>query len=265
MAVLAAATFNASELLAQRVHWAVQDGGNGHSYEIVPGRLTWFEARDAAKERGGHLATINSAAEDRFVRKLILHDNGQPNMIYWTPGQGERRFGPWIGGEQAADAPAKDAGWAWVTGEPFDYDGWLPSQPDDWGGQNETVLHYFMQSPTSACGWNDTFPNTRGSMRAYIVEYAAVESAAVDTSPATPAPIATPPPHESSHVEEGYADKGHAEHAAPLAAGSESPANWAPAILALSVAIIGGMIVIVVLCLLLAMAMNSQSANNKIH
>ncbi len=254
-----------SNVLAQRTQWPATDGGNGHSYEIVPGRLTWFEARDAAKERGGYLATINSAAEDRFVQKLLLYDNGQPNMRHWTPGQGERRFGPWIGGEQAADATAKDAGWAWVTGEPFDYNGWLPTQPDDWGGGNERYLHYFMHSPTSACGWNDTFANTRGSVRAYIVEYPAGEVVAV-TPPAPPSQRAVRPanPPRPSASPVGPAP--------PLFTVRDVMPDWAPAVLALSVAIIGGVIVIVVLCLLRAMALRNQtgaqrnqSANNKIH
>jgi hypothetical protein len=70
---------HATSLPAQRVQWHADDGGNGHAYEVVPGQMTWFEARDEAKARGGYLATITSAAEDRFVQKLIRHDDGQPN------------------------------------------------------------------------------------------------------------------------------------------------------------------------------------------
>src|SRR5690606_9693424 len=61
------------------VLWSEIDGGNGHSYQVVVvnGGISWQDAKLAAENMGGHLATITSAQENTFVADLIDHSD------YW--------------------------------------------------------------------------------------------------------------------------------------------------------------------------------------
>jgi hypothetical protein len=60
---------------AEPVRWS----GNGHHYEVVvvPEGITRLGAKAAASARGGYLATLTSAEENRFVWSLIAN---QPSI-----------------------------------------------------------------------------------------------------------------------------------------------------------------------------------------
>ena len=45
------------------------------SYELIDATHTWEEARDFAKLRGGHLATITSQREQDLINPLVLNSN----------------------------------------------------------------------------------------------------------------------------------------------------------------------------------------------
>ena len=98
----------------------------GDSFEVVRGTITWFEARDAAKAKGGHLATITSQGEWLRMRA--------------TPGYGNAL---WLGGWQPNGGQNEpDGGWEWVTGEAWgQVDGWSGNgyEPNNAGG-NEHCL-----------------------------------------------------------------------------------------------------------------------------
>ena len=101
---------------ADAVQWKVEDGGNGHFYEVVPGEISWPDANVAALRlnRFSHLATITSQGENDFVTSLL-----QPSG-----------FG-WLGGIQTAGALSPSDGWRWVTGEPFAFTNWAAGEPND--------------------------------------------------------------------------------------------------------------------------------------
>src|SRR3990172_6025213 len=112
---------------AERARWEVADGGNGHWYEVltgpqlpngVPGIISWADANLDAQARGGHLATITSAAENGFVFSLAAVP------LFWSHIPEGAYFGPWLGGFQAPDAQDPASDWIWVTGEPFEYTNW---------------------------------------------------------------------------------------------------------------------------------------------
>jgi cysteine-rich repeat protein len=66
----------------------------------------------ACEERGGHLATISSAAENAIVRPLV----------------NESKF---IGGFEDVQVMTEDSGvYVWITGEAFDYTNWASQEPD---------------------------------------------------------------------------------------------------------------------------------------
>ena len=81
-------------------------------YSVVEGRFTWKEAKADAERRGGHLVTVASAAEWETIR-LALGDKF--NLELWMGGTSEVEVGKWT----------------WVTGEPFTFTIWGPSQPDN--------------------------------------------------------------------------------------------------------------------------------------
>ena len=127
--------------------WRVEDGGNGHWYQMREfGTLSWFLHRDAAVAVGGHLAAITSAAENAHVERLI------PQTV---PGYGQNYiFGPTIGLFQSPGAPEPDGGWSWVTGEALGFTDWFPTEPNNFpNGENWVRLR--CQGGTLA--WNDVF------------------------------------------------------------------------------------------------------------
>ncbi|MBX3733312.1 MAG: PQQ-binding-like beta-propeller repeat protein [Verrucomicrobiae bacterium] len=116
-------------------------------FEMVHGTFTWEEARADAASRGGHLATFASAAE-------------------WAAGRSVwQSYGraTWIGGYQREDGAEPRGGWEWITGEPWAFEAWAPSEPNNYLGFAENHLDIL-----AAGGWNDA-PGTTG--QAYLLEH----------------------------------------------------------------------------------------------
>lgn len=103
------------------VVWPATGGGNDHAYEVISGEvgIFWHDAASEAEQRGGHLATITSQAENDFIFDLI----NDPQYWYQLPVLGVQSHGPWIGGFKP-DGPSAEAvgeGWQWVSGEAWGY------------------------------------------------------------------------------------------------------------------------------------------------
>jgi hypothetical protein len=159
---------------------------DGRHYELVSfdsntTDRTWGTANTAAMAREfedtgvmGHLATITSEAEDRFVEALRRCALGRgTNKLL--------KNAVWVGGEQVAPfGPLPGDGWQWVNGEgPIStpdarlpsYSNWLKNpdgtrkEPNNTGGNERhlTVGH------TNLFGWNDE--GNLGNVGGYIVEY----------------------------------------------------------------------------------------------
>jgi len=118
---------------------------NGHRYLVVNQSMVQNEAEIYAKSKGGYLATITSRAEQEFIVDLFLKHGNRNN--YWLGGYRE----------------GKD--WKWVTGEPFDYTNWLPSQPDNYLGKEDKlsivrIVHAEARQAGGKQGqWNDNSNN----------------------------------------------------------------------------------------------------------
>ena len=116
-------------------------------FELVEGAFTWEQAKTDAEARGGHLATFASAAE-------------------WEAGKSVwQAYGrsAWIGGYQLAEGPEPRGGWVWITGEPWSFEAWAPSEPNNYLGFVENHLDIL-----AAGGWNDAPGATR---QPYLIEY----------------------------------------------------------------------------------------------
>jgi hypothetical protein len=147
------------------VQWHVEDGGNGHWYQLRTQGLTlaWNSADEIAKNDGGYLASILSEDEDIFVFRLSV-----------TPGAWQGPLGPWLGGAQIPGSGEPVGTWIWLSsGEPWIYAG--PNSPfaNNGSGVDENRLHYI----DHARRWNDIaedgFPEYFGGIRSLLIEWSA--------------------------------------------------------------------------------------------
>lgn len=150
----------AGRAAADPIPWRAEDGGNNHHYAAVSlqGGATWEEASAMAAEmshRGvpGYLATITSASEQAFVSSQL------GNIAFY-----------WIGGFQQAGDFAPEEGWAWVSGEPWDYTNWGTGEPND-SAANPDGFENRLQigRGTELSGWNDLWPSAR--VIGFVVEF----------------------------------------------------------------------------------------------
>lgn len=142
---------------------------NGNTYDVfdVGSNLTWQEAKSMAESMGGHLVTITSAAENDVVTALV-GDQGSGNLErYWLGGYQHLTD---IGATTEADP---SAGWAWVTGEAWDYTNWATNEANNGVGGTQHWLHYW---PTVGL-WDDM--ENRGLMSGFVIEYEVPEPASL--------------------------------------------------------------------------------------
>jgi len=102
--------------------WPASEGGNGHFYEVVAtgNSISWDDAKKLARLSGGYLATITSNEENEFVFQLA------DNRSLWS--EESYPLGPWLGAEESVNGDS-DAGWRWVSGEPFSFHRFAESGP----------------------------------------------------------------------------------------------------------------------------------------
>jgi hypothetical protein len=146
------------------VQWRIEDGGNGHWYQlrIRSSVVPWSSAATESVASAGHLASILSEAEDRFTFNVANH-----------PGAWQGYLGPWLGGRQIPGTGEPLGIWEWSSGEPWGYVGPDSSFPNNGGdpGIDENRLHYidFVRK------WNDVpengAPENGGGVKAMIVEW----------------------------------------------------------------------------------------------
>lgn len=126
------------------VEWGPESGGNGSYYEIIHAGTgyTWLDAHEYAMTRthngvAGHLATLNSCGEERFLAIYLMELPEHPALMRYLF---RDRF-YCIGGWNSEDYPPDGgpSGWRWITGEPFDFDLWRPAEYP-WEHSSEPVL-----------------------------------------------------------------------------------------------------------------------------
>jgi Lectin C-type domain len=127
----------AGAAIAQPVQWRLEDGGNGHWYELVRTAATWDAAEAAANAAGGHLASITSIAENQFVAAVAAGS------------------GAWLGGLQPVGSCEPGCGWKWNTDEPWSVSLWDCTEPNQgWGAENEDRVCFSVNCTRTL--WNDS-------------------------------------------------------------------------------------------------------------
>ena len=111
---------------------------NGHTYKRFDGYAEWSRSKKLCEARGGHLATITSAGEEKAVEALI--------------GKGARNC-YWLGGKISGGKLS------WVTNEKVSYTNWAIAQPDNYAGNENALMIYRVNNPSvktnTAKKWND--------------------------------------------------------------------------------------------------------------
>ena len=121
---------------------------NGNKYELYNSSLTWLEAEKFAESKGGHLVTITSEKEQKFVESLI---------------QGGTKKNYFIGANDYNHRLA----WNWVTNEKWEYTNWNKDQPDFYEGREFFGMVY---NRSDCFGkWND-LANQNNNV-GFIIEY----------------------------------------------------------------------------------------------
>ncbi len=117
----------------------VENPATGNTYHLLSPRL-WDDAEAAGVSLGGHLATVNDAAENAW-----LYDN------FVLEGGAERRV--WHG----LNDIAVENQWEWTSGEAVTYIDWAPGQPNNLGNGQDRV--HFYEGDGGGGHWNDHYDN----------------------------------------------------------------------------------------------------------
>lgn len=118
----------------------IYNPATGHWYDLVSSgdNGSWDNAENNAIALGGHLVTINDAAEEAWLRANFVAVDGQ-HIRYW------------IGFNDAA----VEGTWVWASGEPVTYTNWDSDEPNNMMpppiGEDYAVLNWNLTTG----GWND--------------------------------------------------------------------------------------------------------------
>jgi hypothetical protein len=105
---------------------------NGHTYYLLSASESWTDSEAEAVGLGGHLVTINDAAENAWVRAIF------PSSLYENL---------WLGLNDAA----VEGTFVWVSGEPVTYENWNSGEPNGWIFENYGQMY----SDYAGGTWND--------------------------------------------------------------------------------------------------------------
>jgi hypothetical protein len=113
---------------------------NGHEYAITNTWESWVNAEAEAVLAGGHLATINNAAENEWVSETFkdYHIEGYPITDF---GAFAVNIGYYLNSTTTQ--------WEWISGEPVTYTNLYPG----WGPGTHAYLHTY--NHPSAGTWNN--------------------------------------------------------------------------------------------------------------
>ncbi|MHC4504976.1 MAG: C-type lectin domain-containing protein, partial [Planctomycetota bacterium] len=122
----------------------------GHGYKLFEQKMRWHEAKLFCEALGGHLVTITSKEENRFVTGLAR----RAGVSVWLGFTDER----------------KENKWEWVTGEKVGFTNWSPRNPDNFGG-HEDWAEIRRERPGGPLMWNDVARGRPARLRSFVCEW----------------------------------------------------------------------------------------------
>ena len=142
-----------------------------HRYEVVVSDVTWDEAMEECKARGGYLVRINTSDEKYHIEDM-LRENKQEKLVIWLGGRLDPEDGHyhWFDGERYTQ-PALDSDkyyqYCWLTGEPS-------FKGNDAEGKEVDENYMCMFQVNDMWEWNDAPDDISAYYKgkiAYICEY----------------------------------------------------------------------------------------------
>lgn len=142
----------------------VKVSSHSSRYEVIKADISWEDANRECINKGGHLATITSLAEEQDII-AIAEKSGIGRL--------------WIGGYTTNDQYGNAVG-HWVMGEPFVYQNWYPGEPSRFDNNDSEAEFYLMLwKINNVWSWNDQrndlinsqFANTYKGKMGYVIEY----------------------------------------------------------------------------------------------
>jgi lectin-like protein/dockerin type I repeat protein len=120
---------------AQFISPPVTNPANGHQYQLGT-QTFWAHSEMDAVKAGGHLVTINDAAEQNFVFSTFGSYGGRARLL-------------WIG----LNDDAVEGQYRWVSGQTPAYTNWAAGEPNNGGNEDFVAMYY----PGHNAGgrWND--------------------------------------------------------------------------------------------------------------
>ena len=106
-------------------------------YKMYPGRLSWHQAKIACERLGGHLAIVQSRAENGFLTALARQGGAED---------------VWLG---ATDEEVEGS-WRWVNGSAMSFNAWDPrfNQPNNGSGRNEPEHFLILRAARAGLWWD---------------------------------------------------------------------------------------------------------------
>lgn len=131
---------------------------SGHRYQVVGEACSWSDAAERARKMGGHLATITSAEEARFVTDIT-----RPHLLTtWSS--------CWLGAARRGIGSK----WQWITGETFDYQNWAPGEPNS-NAKDASLVIWRPDGNSDLINWDDAHYvdriNKTNPNRGFVVEW----------------------------------------------------------------------------------------------
>ncbi len=99
------------------------NAANAHAYYLLSAN-TWWASEAEARGLGGHLVTINDAAENQWVLNTFFPLTGVPYAWLWIGLNDEANEGQFV----------------WASGEPVAFTYWYPGEPNNLGGEDYATI-----------------------------------------------------------------------------------------------------------------------------
>ena len=99
------------------------NAANGHAYYLLSD-TAWTTSEAEARGLGGHLVTINDAAENQWVLNTFFPLTGVPEAKLWIGLNDEANEGQFV----------------WASGEPVAFTYWYPGEPNNLGGEDYATI-----------------------------------------------------------------------------------------------------------------------------
>ncbi|SEF64252.1 RHS repeat-associated core domain-containing protein [Eubacterium ruminantium] len=137
------------------LHLDTIDFYKGHAYAVSLDERTWTDAREICESMGGHLAVINNAEENEYIRNLICNSGVEYAAIGMTDEENEGQ-------------------WKWIQPTDSSYSNWEEGEPNDGGMMISTGQDYAYMYAKGT--WDDG--EGEKVDRHYICEWDSIDSVA---------------------------------------------------------------------------------------